>query len=72
MFLVNEVREDPKSTKSGPIMLNAGLVNVLFFRGPGPELLRNPNFCDFSGEGGGGRIPCPSGSAHEACPMLVQ
>ena len=43
--------------------LNADLVALcFFFKGPGPVLLRNPIFCDFSG-GGGGPVP-PSGSAH--------
>ena len=42
--------------------LNAGLTALWFFRGPGPILLRNPIFCDFSGEGSGPTAPlfiCP-------------
>ena len=44
--------------------LNSGLVALWFYRGSGPKLLRNPIFfCDFAG--GGGRIPSPTGSAHD-------
>ena len=44
--------------------LNAGSVASQFFRGSGPELLRNPIFVIFQG-GGGVRTPGPpSGSAH--------
>ena len=59
-----EGREDPNTTiisppqmafrwrgDDGPI-LNAGLVALRFFRGSGPLLLINHDFCDFSGGGG--------------------
>ena len=39
-------------------------LNADFFRGSGPELLRNPIFFVIFQGGGGGRTPCPSsGSA---------
>ena len=42
---------DPESSvRGGPTLttLNAGLLALLFFRGSGPILLRNPKLCDFS------------------------
>ena len=74
LFLVNERRDDPNTTISGTLRahqrntiydgptLNSGLVALWFFRRFGPELLRNPKFCDFQ-EGFGPPYP-PSGSAH--------
>ena len=55
---------DPESSvRGGPTLttLNAGLLALLFFRGSGPILLRNPKLCDFSVCvcGGGVRTPCP-------------
>ena len=67
-FLFYKGREDPNVNVSGPSSapqqnatdggptLNSGLVALLFFRGSGLVLLRNTNFCDFSG---GVRTPCP-------------
>ena len=54
-FLVDEGREDPSTTISGPSSafrwraddgptMNAGLVALRFFRGSGPVLLENPIF----------------------------
>ena len=48
---------------NGPI-LNASLVALLFFRGSGPVLLRNPIFLWFSRESSDPLPPPPSGSAH--------
>ena len=55
VFLVDEGREDPSNTISGPSSafrwraddgptMNAGLVALRFFRGSGPVLLENPLF----------------------------
>ena len=58
-FFFGEWREDPNSTKSGPssarkrnAIIECRLCSLLIFSGSGPILLRNPIFCDFSGEGG--------------------
>ena len=55
-FLVDERREAPNTTISGPSLaafrlstLNTGLIALWFLRGSRPVLLRNPIFCDFSG-----------------------
>ena len=64
-FLVDEGRGDPNTTISGPSSaaretpfaggpddgptLNAGWVALWLYRRPGPVLVRNPIFCDFSG-----------------------
>ena len=71
--LVDEVREDPNTTKDGPMMmarqrnnddsptLNADLVALLIFRSSGPVLLRNPNFLwFFRGGESGPPVPPPS------------
>ena len=53
LFLVDEGREDPNTTKTGPssarqrnadngTTLNAGLVALRFFSGSGPVVLGNP------------------------------
>ena len=55
----------------GPTM-NAGLVNMWFYRGSGPVLLRNPYILVIF-RGGGGPDPCPpSGSAHDCVVLRIQ
>ena len=62
-FLVDDGREDPNTTISGPSS-NAGLVVLWFYSGSGPVLLGNYIFVIFQGV----RTPCPppppSRSAH--------
>ena len=43
--------ETPFKNADDDLTLNAGLAALNFFRGPGPVLLKNLYFCNFSGVG---------------------